>query len=98
LQSTIINCKKTKETGRSAGEIEPEAISLLLDKTIWDTPMAARICLAFRYLVHDNYTKFLSGMFDLVEKIAFAALEQRLARRLLIEADIPLCNVRDQGT
>ncbi|MCJ2035997.1 Crp/Fnr family transcriptional regulator [Methylobacterium sp. J-068] len=42
---------------------------------------------AFRTFVLDDYTKLLSGMFDLVEEIAFAPLEQRLARRLLVEAD-----------
>lgn len=42
---------------------------------------------AFRDFVLDDYTKLLSGMFDLVEEIAFASLEQRLARRLLVEAD-----------
>lgn len=42
---------------------------------------------AFRSFVLDDYTKLLSGMFDLVEEIAFAPLEQRLARRLLVEAD-----------
>ncbi|KQO70648.1 Crp/Fnr family transcriptional regulator [Methylobacterium sp. Leaf88] len=41
----------------------------------------------FRDFVLDDYTRLLSGMFDLVEEIAFAPLEQRLARRLLIEAD-----------
>ncbi|TXM72750.1 Crp/Fnr family transcriptional regulator [Methylobacterium sp. WL12] len=41
----------------------------------------------FREFVLDDYTRLLSGMFDLVEEIAFAPLEQRLARRLLIEAD-----------
>ncbi|MBO1021135.1 Crp/Fnr family transcriptional regulator [Methylobacterium sp. SD274] len=41
----------------------------------------------FRGFVLDDYTRLLSGMFDLVEEIAFAPLEQRLARRLLIEAD-----------
>jgi CRP/FNR family transcriptional regulator len=42
---------------------------------------------AFRDFVLDDYTRLLSGMFDLVEEVAFAPLEQRLARRLLIEAD-----------
>ena len=42
---------------------------------------------AFRGFVLDDYTKLLSGMFDLVEEIAFAPLERRLARRLLVEAD-----------
>ncbi len=42
---------------------------------------------AFRDFVLDDYTKLLSGMFDLVAEIAFASLEQRLARRLLVEAN-----------
>jgi CRP/FNR family transcriptional regulator len=42
---------------------------------------------AFRDFVLDDYAKLLSGMFDLVEEVAFASLEQRLARRLLVEAD-----------
>ena len=42
---------------------------------------------AFRDFVLDDYTKLLSGMFDLVEEVAFAPLERRLARRLLVEAD-----------
>ncbi|MCJ2110127.1 Crp/Fnr family transcriptional regulator, partial [Methylobacterium sp. E-025] len=35
----------------------------------------------------DDYTKRLTAVFDLVEEVAFAPLEQRLARRLLVEAD-----------
>ena len=42
---------------------------------------------AFRDFVLDDYTRLLSGMFDLIEEVAFAPLEQRLARRLLVEAD-----------
>lgn len=34
MQSTLITYKGTKETGRSAGETKPEAISALLDKAI----------------------------------------------------------------
>ena len=34
MQSTLITYKGTKETGRSAGETKPEAISSLLDKAI----------------------------------------------------------------
>ncbi len=41
----------------------------------------------FRSFVLDDYTRLLASMFTLVEEIAFAPLEQRLARRLLIEAD-----------
>lgn len=42
---------------------------------------------AFRSFVLDDYTKLLSSLFTLVDEVAFAPLEQRLARRLLIEAD-----------
>ncbi|MBB3900724.1 Crp/Fnr family transcriptional regulator [Methylobacterium brachythecii] len=42
---------------------------------------------AFRDFVLDDYTRLLSGLFALVDEIAFASLEQRLARRLLVEAD-----------
>ncbi|ACS39104.1 thioredoxin family protein [Methylorubrum extorquens] len=34
MQSTLITYKGEKETGRSAGETKPEAISALLDKAI----------------------------------------------------------------
>ncbi|MDP4002685.1 thioredoxin family protein [Methylobacterium sp. NEAU K] len=34
MQSTLITYKGAKETGRSAGETKPEAISSLLDKAI----------------------------------------------------------------
>ncbi|GEP00168.1 Crp/Fnr family transcriptional regulator [Methylobacterium haplocladii] len=41
----------------------------------------------FRAFVLDDYTRLLSSLFTLVDDIAFASLEQRLARRLLVEAD-----------
>lgn len=41
----------------------------------------------FRTFVLDDYTRLLASMFTLVDEIAFAPLEQRLARRLLVEAD-----------
>lgn len=41
----------------------------------------------FRNFVLDDYTRLLASMFMLVDEIAFASLEQRLARRLLVEAD-----------
>lgn len=41
----------------------------------------------FRRFVLDDYTKLLASMFALVEEVAFAPLEQRLARRFIIEAD-----------
>ena len=34
MQSTLITFKGATETGRSAGETKPEAISLLLDRAI----------------------------------------------------------------
>ncbi|TXN07243.1 Crp/Fnr family transcriptional regulator [Methylobacterium sp. WL103] len=46
-----------------------------------------RESVAFRDFVLSDYTRLLSGMFDLIEEVAFAPLEQRLARRLLVEAD-----------
>lgn len=42
---------------------------------------------AFRAFVLDDYARLLSSLFALVEEVAFAPLEQRLARRLLVEAD-----------
>ena len=41
----------------------------------------------FRSLVLDDYAKLLAGMFALVDDLAFATLEQRLARRLVAGAD-----------
>lgn len=41
----------------------------------------------FRSFVLDDYTKLLSSLFTLVDDIAFTPLEQRLARRLLVEAE-----------
>ena len=41
----------------------------------------------FRALVLDDYAKLLGGMFALVDELAFATLEQKLARRLLADAD-----------
>lgn len=43
--------------------------------------------LAFRSFVLDDYTKLLASLMTLVDEVAFAPLEQRLARRLLAEAD-----------
>ena len=42
---------------------------------------------AFRDFVIADYTKLLSTMFSFVDTLAFATVEQRLARRLLAEAD-----------
>jgi CRP/FNR family transcriptional regulator, anaerobic regulatory protein len=42
---------------------------------------------AFRALVMSDYTRLLSGLFSLIDEVAFAPLHQRLARRLLAEAD-----------
>lgn len=41
---------------------------------------------AFRDLVMSDYTKLLTAMFSFVDTLAFATVEQRLARRLLAEA------------
>lgn len=41
----------------------------------------------FRTFVLDDYTRLLGSLFGLIDEIAYASLEQRLARRLLIEAD-----------
>jgi CRP/FNR family transcriptional regulator, anaerobic regulatory protein len=41
----------------------------------------------FRDVVLDDYAKLLTSMFSLVDDLAFATVEQRLARRLLAEAD-----------
>ena len=41
---------------------------------------------AFRDFVIADYTKLLGAMFSFVDTIAFATVEQRLARRLLVEA------------
>lgn len=44
-------------------------------------------CAEFRSFVLDDYTKLLASLITLVDEVAFASLEQRLARRLLVEAD-----------
>lgn len=41
----------------------------------------------FSAFVMADYTKLLATLFSLVDEVAFAPLEQRLARRLLAEAD-----------
>lgn len=41
----------------------------------------------FRAFVLKDYSKLLSGMFSLVDEVSFATLEQKLARRLLADAD-----------
>lgn len=41
----------------------------------------------FRAFVLKDYSRLLSGMISLVDEIAFATLEQKLARRLLADAD-----------
>lgn len=41
----------------------------------------------FRRFVLDDYAKLLASLITLVDEVAFAPLEQRLARRLLAEAD-----------
>jgi CRP/FNR family transcriptional regulator len=41
----------------------------------------------FRSFVLQDYSKLLSGMFSIVDEVSFATLEQKLARRLLVDAD-----------
>ena len=41
---------------------------------------------AFRTYVLADYTKLLGTMFSFVDSLAFQTIEQRLARRLLVEA------------
>ncbi|MFZ3176747.1 MAG: Crp/Fnr family transcriptional regulator [Methylovirgula sp.] len=41
---------------------------------------------AFRDFVMNDYTRLLGTMFSLIDTIAFATIEQRLARRLLVES------------
>ena len=41
----------------------------------------------FHRFMLDEYTRLLASLFSLIGEVAFAPLEQRLARRLLIEAD-----------
>ncbi|MHC2105961.1 MULTISPECIES: Crp/Fnr family transcriptional regulator [unclassified Methylobacterium] len=42
---------------------------------------------AFRSFVMDDYTRLMSGLFTLIDAVAFAPLKQRLAQRILAEAD-----------
>jgi CRP/FNR family transcriptional regulator len=42
---------------------------------------------AFRDFVITDYTKLLGAMFSFMDQVAFSTIEQRLARRLLAEAD-----------
>ena len=41
----------------------------------------------FRALVLDDYSRLLASMITLVDEVAFSSLDQRLARRLIAEAD-----------
>ncbi|GLK76518.1 Crp/Fnr family transcriptional regulator [Methylopila jiangsuensis] len=41
----------------------------------------------FRTFVLQDYSRLLSGMFSIVDEVSFATLEQKLARRLLVDAD-----------
>lgn len=43
---------------------------------------------AFRSFVMDDYTRLMSGLFTLIDEVAFAPLKQRLAQRLLAEGDL----------
>lgn len=42
---------------------------------------------AFRSFVLDDYTRLMTGLFTLIDEVAFVPLKQRLAQRLLAEAD-----------
>jgi CRP/FNR family transcriptional regulator, anaerobic regulatory protein len=42
---------------------------------------------AFRSFVLDDYARLLASLFALVDELAFATLEQKLARRLVADAD-----------
>src|SRR5262249_50437042 len=42
---------------------------------------------AFRRFVLDDYSNLLASMISLVDEMAFSSLEQRLAGRLIAEAD-----------
>ena len=42
---------------------------------------------AFRSFVLNDYTRLMAGLFTLIDAVAFAPLKQRLAERLLAEAD-----------
>lgn len=41
----------------------------------------------FRRFVLDDYTRLMTGLFTLIDEVAFAPLKQRLVQRLLTEAD-----------
>ena len=41
----------------------------------------------FRHFVLDDYSSLLASMITLVDEVAFSSLDQRLARRLIAEAD-----------
>jgi CRP/FNR family transcriptional regulator len=42
---------------------------------------------AFRQVVLDDYTSLLGQMIGMVDELAFTSFEQRLARRILLDAD-----------
>ncbi|MCX4194715.1 Crp/Fnr family transcriptional regulator [Methylobacterium organophilum] len=42
---------------------------------------------AFRSFVMDDYTRLMSGLFTLIDEVAFAPLKQRLVQRLLAESE-----------
>lgn len=50
--------------------------------------------LPFRRFVLDDYSNLLSTMISLVDEMAFASLEQRLAGRLIAEADSQGCVIK----
>jgi len=49
------------------------------------------LSLPFRHFVLDDYSKLLATMISLVDEMAFSSLEQRLAGRLIAEADEQGC-------
>jgi CRP/FNR family transcriptional regulator len=46
---------------------------------------------AFREFVLRDYTRLLGSMFSLIDSVAFATVEQRLARRLLVDVGEGRC-------
>jgi CRP/FNR family transcriptional regulator, anaerobic regulatory protein len=46
---------------------------------------------AFREFVLSDYTRLLGSMFSLIDSVAFATVEQRLARRLLVDVGEGWC-------
>ena len=49
--------------------------------------IASSITAPFRSFVMDDYTRLMSGLFTLIDEVAFAPLKQRLVQRLLAESE-----------